>query len=112
MVRGCGADRPRDEVQMKFSRLDRHPDLRRNVFSVEILPTDLWEDGVAEDIVAPERDPWFEADQNGVDQDDILEWLPDEPSRNTQTREAESQDEATHFPDFCVGAYGKCISDG
>ena len=65
MVRGCGADRPRDEVQMKFSRLDRHPDLRRNVFSVEILPTDLWEDGVAEDIVAPERDPWLEADQNG-----------------------------------------------
>ena len=50
---------------MRITRLDGHPDHRRYVFSVDILPTDLWEDGVAEDIVAPERNPWLEADQNG-----------------------------------------------
>ena len=86
-------DHERISHQVQITRLDSHH-LKRYVISVDILPTDLWEDGVREEQVAPlERDPWLEADQNGEGQDDVIEWLPDEPSGSRETESAENQDE-------------------
>ena len=81
--------------QVRISRLDQHEGYPfQYFFETRVLRTEHLEDGVRNNELPPhEQDPWIAADLNGDAQDDVIEWLPDEPSGSRETESAENQDE-------------------